>query len=212
MTASPLAVLAAAALLGAVPGGSARAQSADGYVPLFDGTLRGWTVENTSAGNFSILDGALHVDGPPGWLRSERQYADFELLVEFRFLTDNGDSGIFVRAQPNASFGPGWPSNSYQLQLLNPNIESRFPPLGAVFRHGTPAGETTFDVAVARRAFTGVGEWQTLIVAVIGDVLTAELNGVPLTQAANVVNQTGYIGIQGETSALEFRRIDIRER
>lgn len=204
------AVVATAAL--AVPVHDRQAQPRAEFTALFDGTLSGWTVENTTADNFATLDGVLRVDGAPGWLKSMRQYADFDLLVEFRFLTENGDSGIFVRAQPDATFGPGWPSRSYQLQLLNPNIESRFPPVGAVFRHGMPAGETEFDPEVARRAFTGVGEWQTLELSVIGERLTAALNGVPLTSAGGIANATGYIGIQGETSALEFRRIEIRER
>jgi len=209
---SALFAAAIVSIVASVPMGPAAAQSAGESVPLFDGTLRGWTIENTTAGNFTVADGVLKVDGSPGWLKSERQYADFELSVEFRFLTEDGDSGIFVRAVPDSTFGPGWPNGSYQLQLLNPLREVRFPPLGSLFRHGTPAGETEFDPAVAQRAFTGVGEWQTLVIEVIGDELTAHLNGALLTRAANIVNSPGYIGVQGETSALEFRRIDIRER
>jgi hypothetical protein len=203
-------VAATATALGGLPG-SVAAQSGDGFVALFDGTLGGWTVEGTTLGNFSIVDGALHVEGSAGWLKSARQYADFELLVEFRFLTDAGDSGIFVRAQPDGVFGRGWPNRSYQLQMLNPSVDSRFPPLGAVFRHGMPAGETQFDPAVARRTFTGIAEWQTLLLTVRGTELTAELNGVPLTRAANIGNSPGHIGIQSETSALEFRKVEIRE-
>jgi 3-keto-disaccharide hydrolase len=187
----------------------AAAQSADEFVPLLDDTLEAWTVEND--GRFPVAGRVLTAEGPQGWLKSRRQYGDFELHVEFRFLTEDGDSGVFVRATPDTTFGRGWPSKSYQLQLLNPHRDGRFPPLGNLFRHGMPDDETRFDPAVARRAFTGVGEWQTLTLRVVGDELTAHLNGVPLTEADGIANATGFIGIQGETSALEFRRIDIRE-
>lgn len=186
-------------------------QSGGGFEPLFEGTFDGWTIENTTLGNFTIDGGVLKVEGTGGWLKSQRQYSDFELRAELRFLTEGGDSGIFVRAAPDGSFGAGWPNRSYQVQLLNPHIERPFPPIGHVFRHGMPPGDTALDLAAARRAFRGIGEWQLLEVDVAGSELTVRLNGVPLTRAANIANRTGYIGIQGETSALEFRRIEIRE-
>lgn len=181
-------------------------------VELFDGTLTGWSVENTTQGNIAAEGGTLGVRAPEGWLKSERQYADFELVVEFRFLGEQADSGIFVRAQPQTTFGRGWPSHSYQLQLLNPLWEDApFPPVGWVYRHRMPDGETQFDAQDARRAFTGTGEWQTVVLRVVGDELTASLNGMPLTRAANIANAAGYIGLQAETGAVEYRRIAIRE-
>lgn len=195
-----------AALLGSA------AVAQDGFEPLLDDRLSAWTIEETDSGNFSVTDGVLRVAGPEGWLKSRRRYGDFDLRVEFRFITEDGDSGVFVRADPDATFGRGWPNRSYQLQLLNPNIESRFPPLGHVFRHGMPAGDLEFDPAVARQAFTAVGEWQTLELSVVGERISARVNGVPLTEAAGIGNASGHIGIQGETDTVEFRRIDIRER
>ena len=200
---------AAIVLIVTTAAAGAAAQSADEFVPLLDDTLEAWTIEND--GRFPVAGRVLTAEGPQGWLKSRRQYGDFELHVEFRFLTEDGDSGVFVRATPDTTFGRGWPSKSYQLQLLNPYREGRFPPLGNLFRHGMPDGETRFDPAVAQRAFTGVGEWQTLTLRVVGDELTAHLNGVLLTEADGIANATGFIGIQGETSALELRRIDIRE-
>jgi Domain of Unknown Function (DUF1080) len=196
-------------ILTTVAAGAAAAQPAGDFVPLLDDTLEAWTIENN--GRFPVAGRVVTAEGPEGWLKSRRQFGDFELHVEFRFLTEDGDSGVFVRANPDATFGRGWPSKTYQLQLLNPHRDDRFPPLGNLFRHGMPDGQTRFDPAVARRAFTGVGEWQTLTLRVAGDELTADLNGVRLTEAEGIANPTGFIGIQGETSALEFRRIDIRE-
>lgn len=192
--------------------GALAPQSGDGFVPLFDGTLGGWTIENGTPGTFTIRDGLLHVEGAQGWLRSERQYSDFLLRAEFRFLSDDTDSGIYVRAVADSEFMRGWPNNSYQVQIRNPIGESRFGPVGDLFRHGTPAGDFEFDPAVSARASTGTGEWQRIEIEASGDTLTVRLNGVELSKAANITNPTGYIGVQSELDVIEFRTIEILER
>jgi len=179
-------------------------------VPLFDGTLDGWSIENDAA--VSVADGVLRIDAPRGWLRSNGQYADFSLRVEFRFVDDDTDSGIFVRAVADGTFGAGWPDNAYQVQLRNPIGESRFPPVGGIFRHGKPHGETRFDPADAERLSLGTGVWQTLEIDADGETLSVRLNGEPLTEALGIVNPSGYIGIQAERGAIEFRAIELAER
>lgn len=72
-----------------------------------------------------------------------------------------------------------------------------------------PPGETALDRDAVRAAFTGTGEWQLLEIDVIGTELRVSLNGTPVTQASAIEDVAGYIGIQSETSAVEFRRIDI---
>ena len=44
-----------------------------------------------------------------------------------------------------------------------------------------------------------------------GTNLTVQLNGTPVTRATGIADVAGYLGIQSETSAVEFRRIDIQE-
>lgn len=176
---------------------------------LFDGTLAGWTIENTAAGNIALNGGLLRVGAAPGWLRSAGRHADFTLRIEFRFLSDNADSGIFVRARAERTFGPGWPNDAYQVQLRNPAGESRFPPVGGIFRHGLPDGDIVFDPSDAARLSLGTGVWQTLQIEAIGATLNVQLNGEQLSRATGIVNPTGYIGIQAETGELEFRKIEI---
>ena len=130
--------------------------------------------------------------------------------MELRFLTDNADSGVFFRALPDGTFGRGWPTRSYQVQLLNPLAGGSLPPVGGLFRHGMPPGETALDRDAVRSAFTGTGEWQLLEIELIGDALEVQLNGVPVTKASGIEDVAGYIGIQSETRAVELRRIDIQ--
>lgn len=183
------------------------AQPAPGFVPLFEGTLGQATIEN--GGAFTIDGGVLRAEGPEGWLRFPGLYDDFRLRVELRFLTDNADSGVFFRALPDGTFARGWPNRSYQVQLLNPLSGSSLPPVGGLFRHGMPPGETALDREAVHAAFTGTGEWQLLEIAVAGTELTVRLNGTLVTTASGIEDTAGYLGIQSETSAVEFRRIEI---
>lgn len=159
-----------------------------------------------------MRDGVLRVEGPTGWLRSSERYDDFDLRVSFRFITDDADSGVFLRADGSSTFGRGWPNRSYQLQLRNPMGQSRFPPIGHLYRHGMPPGDLVFDHADAARLSTGTGPWQVLELSVAGDGVRATLNGDQLMRASGVESGAGYIGLQGETGALEFREIAIRAR
>ncbi len=185
----------------------AAAQAPPGFTPLFDGTLGEATIEN--GGAFAIEGSVLRAEGPEGWLRFPPLVRDFRLRVELRFLTDNADSGVFFRALPDRAFARGWPNLSYQVQLLNPAAGSQLPPVGGLFRHGMPPGETALDREAVSAAFTGTGEWQLLEVEVVGTELTVELNGAPVTRASGLSDVAGHIGIQSETNAVEFRRIDI---
>lgn len=203
---------AAAATLATLVVPMPQARAATEYEALFDGqSLAGWSLVNDAP--ISAEGGVLRVEGSSGWLRSEKPYGDFALRAEFRFLTDDADSGLFVRvAEDGGEFVFGWPNDSYQIQLRNPLGQSPFPPIGGLLRHGRPPGETSFDPADAARLSRGTGEWQTLDVEVVGDTLTVSLNGEVLTEAAGVSNASGYIGLQAERGVLEFRSIEIAER
>lgn len=181
------------------------------FVPLFDGTLNGWVIENTTAGNIKVADGILRVEAPSGWLRSERQVTDFTLRTQFRFVTDDADSGIFFRVAGTTQFMRGWPNNSYQVQVRNPATPARFPAVGGLFRHGMPPGEIAFDEPLVQKLSRGTGEWQDLEFTVGGETLTVRFNGTEVTRAQNIARQAGFIGIQAETGAVEYRSIDLSE-
>lgn len=209
--------LSCAAMIGGLVA-AVHAGQTTGFLPVFDGkSLAGWTVENSDGKNFSVTDGVLKVEGPQGWLRSTGRYGDFVLRAEFRFLTDNADSGIFVRAPdpPTTIFIRGWPGNAYQVQIRNMATNQSDNPLwiGHLYRHRVSAqGETIYDRDAARTAFRPTGEWQNVEVTVHGDTIAVVLNGVPTTRASGVVNLQGHIGIQGEAGAVEYRAIQVAGR
>ncbi len=182
------------------------------FVPLFDGTLKGWVVENTTANNFTVTSGVLRVEGPSGWIRTERQFTDFSVRLQFRFLTADADSGVFFRTTGATQFMRGWPNNGYQVQVRNPATQSRLPAVGGLFRHGMAPGEIEFDQPLVEKLTRGTGAWQDLAFTVAGETLTVRFNGTEVTREANIVKQPGYIGLQAEVGALEFRALEVSER
>jgi hypothetical protein len=205
------------ALLAIASRPSEPARAFQDFRPLFDGkSLSGWVVENSDGSNFAVADGVIRVSGPNGWLRSAEAFGNFTLRVEVRFLTDDADSGIFLRAPGPASniFIRGWPANAYQVQVRDMSRNTTTNPLwaGNLYRHRVAPGETAFEADRAMAAIKPTGEWQVFEVDARDDVIVARVNGVHVLRAAGIVNPRGYIGLQGEAGQLEYRRIEVLER
>ena len=108
-----IATLAAGLLVGCATQGTFKT------VSLFNGAnLDNWVVEND--GQFSVEDGVLKVNRGTGWLRSAGVFSDFTLVMEFRFLEAEANSGVFVRTGPTSNEDEnGWPNNGYQVQCMD---------------------------------------------------------------------------------------------
>ena len=178
-------------------------------VGLFNGAnLDNWVIEND--GQFSVEDGVLKVNHGTGWLRSAGVFSDFTLVMEFRFLEAEANSGIFVRTGPTSHDDEnGWPNNGYQVQCMD-TITGRAP-LATMIPYGAPPFEHQSDLAALAKAYKPLGQWQTYEITCISETLEVKLNGKRITTATNIKNLKGHIGIQAEHGLLEFRKIDIME-
>ena len=176
-------------------------------VVLFNGTnLDNWFIEND--GQFSVENGFLKVNRGTGWLRSAEIYTDFVLIMEFRFLEAEANSGIFVRTGPTSHDNEnGWPNNGYQVQCMD-TITGRAP-LATMIPYGAPPFEHQSDLDTLYKAYKPVGQWQTYEIICIGETLEVKLNGRLITTAKNIKNRKGHIGIQAEHGLLEFRKINV---
>ena len=76
----------------------ARSEDAAVFRDLFNGRdLTGWVDVNTSKETWSVRDGLLICSGKPiGVMRSEKQYENFILHIEWRHMQAGGNSGVFV--------------------------------------------------------------------------------------------------------------------
>ena len=102
------------------------------YVVVRWHTLNGWTVQDGPSAAFYVKDGAIVVQeafGFPAWLRSVRQYENFDFRGEF-FLKGWMDSGIYLHAPEHGR--PMW--NGMQIHLFHQNDETPMPQsMGAIF-------------------------------------------------------------------------------
>ncbi len=174
------------------------------FVSLFDGkSLEGWTPQHSD--RFSVRDGVIFDDGGTGWLRSAEVYKDFELHAEYRALVKGADSGLLFRAGAESTpKEPHWPARGFQLQVIDD--ESHL----MIFGHGTPA---KFDrkLEALKAAMKGPGEWQTIVLKVVGTRAEATLNGTPITTSDAIGLSEGHLGLQGENGQFEWRNLKIRE-
>ncbi|MHC4074691.1 MAG: 3-keto-disaccharide hydrolase [Planctomycetota bacterium] len=178
------------------------------YVSLFNGSdLDGWVIENNGA--FSAQNGLLVLNKGAGWLRSEEAFGDFVLEMDFRFLEEGANSGIFVRTGSTSKKDEnGWPDNGYQIQCKDTITEERA--LGTMIPYGAPPFKHESDRDAITRAYHPTTQWNHYEIMCKGEDLTVKLNGTLITTASEIKNLQGHVGIQAEHGHLEFRNIRIQ--
>ena len=195
--------LGAAALPGVL-----RAQNEDGFTSLFDGaTLAGWSVQEGPEPAFNVDDGAIVVSptaGFPTWLRSARQYENFDFRGEF-FIKGWMDSGIYFCAPEHGR--PMW--CGYEVHLFHQADEKPSPQaMGAIFPVVRP-----LKINVKSK-----GEWNTFRILMDWPHLQIWTNG-EIVQDLDVERhpalrhrlRRGYLGLQSLSYPIRFRNLRIRE-
>lgn len=164
-----------------------------GFVDLFNGKdLSGWVPVNETT--FQVNDGNLRLVKGMGWLRTEKQYRDFVLEFEWRALVEKYDSGIFFRAGLE---GKPWPNNGWQVNL-------RYDSLGGLvrgYRQMVPSETPKMPL----------NQWVKTRITVKGKTVTLDMDGERAWEYNQVDAEQGYLGIQAEDRAFDFRNIRIQE-
>jgi hypothetical protein len=196
-------MLAALALV--LAGGSRHASpqpAQDGWIMLFNGrNMDGWTRMN--GGDWAVEDGMLkYKGGGNGWLRTAEQFADFQVIAEWRYPVAEGnhDSGLFIRASDQ---GNPWPAPAYQLNMGPGDNMASLSPMGN-------APRVRGDRAVPALIKKPGGEWNTYDLIVVGSSATCIVNGQKAWDATGLGLGAGYLGWQGEGPHLEVRSMRVR--
>ena len=169
----------------------------EGFVSLFDGkTLDGWHLVHDA--KFVAEDGVLKLNGGLGWLRSDKEYSDFILRLEFRFMKPKQDGGVFLRAVKE---GKNWPDRKYEVQCENS------PRMAMIF--GT---KHELDVKLVQKMLKPDGQWNDYEIKIVGPNIEVRLNGalVATSKSANALKR-GYLGLHAENGAHEYRNLRIKE-
>jgi len=164
------------------------------WVTLFDGkSLEGWKVIGCEA---EIQDEAILLKAGNGVVRTQREYRDFVLEVDWKALrTDRWDSGVFFRCGDPPAGAP-WPK-TYQANLLK-GMEGNVNELKTARSTG----------------LTKPGEWNHFKLTVVGAKAELEINGKPAWKADGVKEPSGYIALQAEIPGggqFLFRNVRIKE-
>lgn len=188
--------------------GCSAPEGSKGWINLFNGRdLSGWR-ENRFAHNprWEVRDGILIGRGGQGYLATEREFTDFELIAVVR-ISDTGEargnSGVYIRCQPHenrdAEYPPGYEVQCDHLDANNPT--------GSLYNLGVPG---------ARAPLPRVkdGEWFTLRVLARGNHLQTWVNGEAGADCHDPQNryQKGYILLQmhHRTGIVEFQKLQLR--
>lgn len=175
--------------------------------PIFNGhDTAGWVI--VAGGDWSVENGVLIARNGKewstdptrtgSWLRTEKEYGDFELYLEYTCARARSNSGIFLRSglDRNPAF------NGYEVQIYDD-------PTGAPRRSGPGA---IYDVvAPSKNRARKAGEWNQVRVIARGANLRIIFNGELVVDAIGDRNVKGYIGLQNhdDKSEVWFRNVRI---
>jgi hypothetical protein len=219
-------VLAAVMLLLLTIGGSSEGFQALRFTDLFNGKdLKGWVNVNTAEDTWRVENGELVCSGQPiGVMRSEKQYENFVLHIEWMHTEPGGNSGVFIwsNARPNPTSRL---PNGVEVQMLEldwPKLNMRdgnMPPVayvhGELFGVGgvktvpdNPRGERSMSI---ENRCKGRGEWNTYDVVAVDGVVKLSVNGKFVNGISRSTQKKGYLCLESEGAKIRFRNIRIME-
>ncbi len=184
-----------------------------------------WKNVNTAPDTWHVEKDLLICTGKPiGVMRSEKQYENFILHIEWRHMEAGGNSGTFVWSNATPPEGGNLP-NGVEVQMLElewVNLNKRdgvTPPIAYV--HGElfgVGGVTTIpdnprgtrSKSIENRC-KGKGEWNTYDVVCVDGVVKLSVNGKFVNGVAGATQKKGYICLESEGAPIHFRNIKIIE-
>lgn len=236
-----LTICAGLLALALVPGPRiARAEPEAAPKAFIDGAGPGWrdlgekdfVNVNCDPDTWTWQAGVAHCKGQPvGVIRSQKTFANFELVAQWRHLRSGGNSGIFVWGTPESieQLKPGKLPQGIEVQVLDhgyaEQYEKRtgkkadwFTTNGDVFPTGAskmkpfppvaPDGKRSFPT---KQLSKGVGEWNHYYVRCINGEIRLWVNGEEVSGGSDCEPRSGYLCLESEGSPVEFRGLRIRE-
>jgi hypothetical protein len=206
-----------------------------------DGTEPGWRElgeadfvhVNCDPKTWQWKDGVLHCTGQPvGVIRSQKTFANFELLAEWRHLRSGGNSGVFVWTDEAAlrDLKPGsLPPGGIEIQVLDHGYTTEYEqssgkkadwfttngdvfPVGSAkmkpFPPTSPDGSRSFP---RKQLSRGVGEWNHYYVRCVNGEVRLWVNGEEVSGGTDCQPRSGYLCLESEGAPVEFKGLRVRE-
>lgn len=194
---------------------------------LFNGKdLTGWIDVNTSPETWSVRDGLLVCTGKPiGVMRSDKQYENFILEIEWRHMEPGGNSGIFLWcdavAQERSRLPKGMEVQMLELDWVNQHKkkDGTLPPIayvhGELFGAGgmtaTPENPRGNRSKSIENRCKGHGQWNRYVVVAVDGNVKLSVNGKFVNGIRDASVKKGYLCLESEGREIHFRKIRITE-
>ena len=186
-----------------------------------------WINVNTNKDTWTVKGGSLIDSGEPiGVVRSEKQYENFILHIEWKHMDPGGNSGVFVWSN-GATVKEGNPyPNGVEVQILDPdwiNIHKNKDgePQTKAYISGemwgvnglttvpdNPRGERSKGLEYRVKDH---GIWNAYDVVCVDGVIKLTVNGKFVNGISKASQKKGYLCIESEGGKIHFRNLKIIE-
>ncbi len=207
--------------------GRVGAQDVPQWKDLFNGKdLTGWVNVNTKPDTWSVKDGMIVCTGKPtGVMRTEKQYENFVLHIEWMHLEPGGNSGCFAWSDGTVPEGKVYPRGleiqMLELDWVNLNKDKDGKPRPLAYVHGELFGvgglKIVPDLARGERSMSAEnrckpkGEWNVYDVVAVDGVVKLSVNGKFVNGISKATIKKGYLCLESEGAEIHFRNIKIME-
>lgn len=191
------------------------------FRPLFNGkNLDGWIDVNTSKETWKVKNGTLISTGKPiGVMRTDKQYENFILEVEWKHIEAGGNSGIFIWSEGTPQ--PTDPlTKAIEVQMLELDYAKLhnvtddyvhgelFPTMGMTAIPDNPRGIRSKSL---EKRCKGKGEWNKYVVVAVDGTVKLSVNGKFVNGLRASERKRGYICLEAEGAEIHFRNLRIME-
>jgi hypothetical protein len=156
---------------------------------------------------WSIVDGVIRCEGRPnGYMRTEKDYADYLLHVEWRWVGQGGNSGVFVHISGQDMV---WPKG-LECQLMAGNAGDFWAVGGVEFKEHAKGGKRVQGRRVIKIKDSNEktpGQWNYYDILCKDDWVVVVVNGVLQNLATGCLVKSGKICLQSEGTPVEFRNV-----
>jgi hypothetical protein len=174
----------------------------------------GWKLYTREPGHdvtktWSVGNGLLRCEGKPaGYMRTEKDYADYLFHVEWRWPGDGGNNGVLVHmSEPDVV----WPK-SLECQLHSGNAGDFWVIGGLETAEHAKANERVKGrrtIKLKDSSEKPPGEWNAYDIICKDDWIVVFVNGVLQNVATKCSERSGKICLQSEGTPIEYRNVYI---
>ena len=188
--------------------------------------LTGWHIDVPAADSVKGLpptfivrnDLLVSLGKPEGHLITDKIYRNYQLEIEYRFVSAPGNCGVLVHVSTPRALYKMFPK-SIEVQMLHenagdfwcivedisvPNMESR---RGPKKNWGITEGKERRIKNLTDGSEKPLGEWNKMTVKCLNNTITVWVNGYFVNEGTDCTASQGQIALQAEGAEVEFRKV-----